>query len=212
MENVPDDVPIPVTMPLMVLSGATHFPRAFMPLFIFEERYRDMLQYALERDRMFGVAYAVPGIDPDSAPNPVRPVFTAGLVRACVRHDDGTSHLMLLGLRRVEIIGWEQVFPFRIASIVEVDDLSIDESGEQQLAYELIALCQKQIESNDDVLVSSPMKKILEMVSDPVVVADMVGHNFITDPALRQDLLEIIPVKERLEFLIEQIKAGVSDL
>ena len=212
MENVPNDLSLPDTMPIMVLSGATHFPRSLMPLFIFEQRYRDMLQYALERDRMFGVAYAVPGSDPDSSPNPVRPVFTAGLVRACVKHDDGTSHLMLLGLKRVEIIGWDQIFPFRIATVVPLEDLSIDETEEQQLAYELIALCHKTIETNNDALISGPMKKILEVISDPIVVADMIGHNFISAPEIRQDLLEIIPIKERLEFLIKQIKAGVSDL
>ena len=69
---------------------------------------------------MFGVASAIPGVDPESAVNPVRPVFTAGLIRACIRHDNGTSHLMLQGIQRVEIIGWDQVYPFRRSYCIEV--------------------------------------------------------------------------------------------
>ncbi|MDF1811398.1 MAG: LON peptidase substrate-binding domain-containing protein [Verrucomicrobiales bacterium] len=197
----------------MVLGEATHFPRSLMPLYIFEPRYREMLQYALEGDRMFGVAAAVPGIDQESSINPVRPVFTAGLIRACIRHDNGTSHLMLQGLQRVEIVGWDQVYPFRIATIIPVKNVSIDEEGEQQLAYELIALCQKSIEEGAaGATKSGPMRKILEMLSDPAEIADMVGHNFVEDSGRRQELLEIVNVKDRLDFLIQHIKQGAKGL
>lgn len=213
MEKIPSDVPIPDCMPIMVLGEATHFPRSLMPLFIFEQRYRDMLSYALKGDRMFGVAAAIPGLDPDSAPNPVRPIFTAGLIRACIRHDDGTSHLMLQGLQRVEIIGWDQVYPFRIATIIPVENISIDEEGEQHLAYELVALCQRAIDADQiKDKKNSPMKKILEMLSDPVEIADMVGHNFVEDAFQRQELLEIVYVKDRLDYLIRHIKAETQGL
>lgn len=188
-------------MPIMVLSGATHFPRSLMPLFIFEHRYREMLRLALEGNRMFGVACAIPGEDPEESANPVYPIFTAGMIRACVTHGDGTSHLMLQGLQRVEIVGWDQVEPFRIASIIPVDDISIDLDGEQQLAYELVALCQRIIRDK-----GGPLEKVLEVLSDPGEIADIVGHNFVNDPERRQELLELIHVKDRLEFLIELIK------
>jgi len=206
MDPLPSEIPLPDAMPIMVLSDATHFPRSLMPLFIFERRYRDMLSHALATERMFGVAYARPEVDPETSSDPVRPIFTAGLIRACVTHNDGTSHLMLHGLKRVEIIDWEQTYPFRIAQISPLDDISIDEDGEQQLAYELIALCRKSIETNPDGLVSAPMQKILDVLEDPIEVADMIGHNFVNDPEPRQELLEILSVKERLDFLIKHVK------
>jgi Lon protease-like protein len=61
-----DDTTLPRSAPVMVLGGATLFPLGYMPLFIFEPRYRAMLDYALERDRMFCVGHARPGIDPDT--------------------------------------------------------------------------------------------------------------------------------------------------
>ncbi len=59
---------------------------------------------------------------------------------------------------------------------------------------------------------ASPMKKILEMLSDTVEIADMVGHNFVEDPVQRQELLEIVYVKDRLDFLIDHIKTGSGGL
>lgn len=198
-------------MPVMVLCGATHFPKSLMPLFIFEDKYRQMLSAALEGSRMFGVACARPEAELQHD-DPTRPVFTAGLIRACVTHDDGTSHLMLQGLRRVKITGWVQEEPYRIASIEALDDISIDRDGEQQLAFELLALCQKQIATNDDVQVSMAMRQILEVLEDPVDVADMVAHNFVHVPEQRQELLEMDSLKERLEFLIELVREGVEGI
>ena len=89
--------------------------------------------------------------------------------------------------------------------------VSIDGDGEQHLAYELVALCQRKIEIDSMELASpSPMTKILEMLSDPVEIADMVGHNFVQDPDLRQELLELVYVIDRLDFLIELLKASVK--
>ena len=196
---------LPDAIPIMVLSGAVQFPQSLMPLFIFEQRYRDMLSFALESERLFGVAYAAPGIDPETSPDPVRPVFTAGLIRACVTHTDGTSHLMLAGLRRVEVIGWEQVFPFRIAAILPVPDLSVDASGERRLSEELISCCLAAIggTGKKEEAMRSQLPAILEQLDDPAEIADLVAHNFVDDPRQRQELLEIIPVKERLEYLFE---------
>jgi Lon protease-like protein len=208
MEKIPSEVPIPNAMPVMVLAGVTHFPRSLMPLFIFEKRYREMLDYALKGERMFGVAVAIPGVNTESAINPVSPIFTAGLIRACIRHDNGTSHLMLQGLQRVEIIGWDRVYPFRIAAIVPLKSISVDEAGDQQLAFELIALCQRVLLPKPaPPTASGPMKKILEMLSDPAEIADIVGHNFVEDSRLRQKLLEMITVRDRLEFLINYLKS-----
>lgn len=202
MESSPQsELILPDALPVMVLGGATLFPRSLMPLFIFEQRYREMLSQALEGNRMFGVACVVPGEDPDVSEDSIFPIFTAGLIRACVTHGDGTSHLMLQGLRRVKIVGWDQVEPFRIASIIPVDDISIDLDGEKQLASELVALCQKLVRDK-----GGAIEKVLEVLSDPAEIADIVGHNFVNDPEGRQELLELVHIRDRLEFLIRLIK------
>jgi Lon protease-like protein len=48
-------VDLPDEVPVMPLPGAVLFPHALLPLYIFEDRYRDMLEHALQRDRMFSV-------------------------------------------------------------------------------------------------------------------------------------------------------------
>src|ERR1044071_9759407 len=97
---------LPREVPVMTLPNATLFPAALLPLYIFEPRYRQMLADALATHRMFSVAMQRPGCTRESP----SPIAGLGLIRVSVRHKDGTSHLILQGLVRVEL---EQVTQYK---------------------------------------------------------------------------------------------------
>ena len=50
-----------------------------------------------DSERFFCIGTSEPDADTDDDGRPVAPISTAGMIRACVTHDDGTSHLLLLG-------------------------------------------------------------------------------------------------------------------
>lgn len=200
---------IPDRVPVMVLGGATLFPHGYMPLFIFEQRYRQMLSYALERDRMFCIGNALPDIDTDAHPDPVHRVTTIGLIRACVTHDDGTSHLMLSGLQRVEILGWEQTEPFRVATIVpqpcRVDDFTVVGN----LALEVVDLCGRLCGEGKPM--TEQLREHLKGIHDPSAIADVVAQSFLNDPDERQRILEMLSVEDRLRFLSAHLSQLLVD-
>src|SRR5712672_581250 len=104
---------IPPEVPVMTLPNATLFPQALLPLYIFEPRYRQMLADALHSDRMFSVAMQRPGTIRESP----APVAGLGLIRVSVRHPNGTSHLILQGIGRVELESAVRYKPYRIQRI-----------------------------------------------------------------------------------------------
>src|SRR5947207_14389250 len=97
----------------MTLPNATLFPQALLPLYIFEPRYRQMLADALHSNRMFSVAMQRPG---NSRETPA-PIAGLGLIRVSVGHRDGTSHLILQGIARVELKETVRYKPYRIQRI-----------------------------------------------------------------------------------------------
>ncbi len=193
--------PIPDTMPVMVLQGATLFPHGLLPLCIFEERYRELLSFALETDRMFCIGNVLPGVDPEKHPDPVHHLTTAGLIRACVTHENGTSHLMLAGMQRVEIVGWEELEPFRIARIVPQPCLLEEDCEVSEMTLEVIDLCEKITKSNS-VAASANLSGHLRGIKCPATITDIVAQNFVTDSMLRQQLLETLNVRDRLASLV----------
>src|ERR1700757_4736287 len=104
---------IPREVPVMTLPNATLFPQAFLPLYIFEPRYRQMLVDSLHTTRMFTVAMQKPGRTRETP----SPVAGLGLIRVSVGHQDGTSHLVLQGIARVELVETVRYKPYRVQRI-----------------------------------------------------------------------------------------------
>src|ERR1700693_1224784 len=104
---------LPSEVPIMTLPNATLFPQALLPLYIFEPKYRQMLLDALNTTRMFSVAMQKPGRTRETP----SPIAGLGLIRVSVGHNDGTSHLILQGLARVELEEAVRYKPYRIQRI-----------------------------------------------------------------------------------------------
>ena len=133
-------VELPDEIPVMPLPGAVLFPHALLPLYIFEPRYREMLEHALKRDRMFSVALIKPSCPEWHALEDFFHCATVGLIRACVGRGDGTSNLVLQGLHRVRFTSFDQEMPFPVAKI------DIVESSEDETTVETEALAEKVLE------------------------------------------------------------------
>ncbi len=187
----------------MVLPQATLFTRALLPLYIFEARYRAMLSSALESNRMFCVAMMRPGVSEAFTEEDFFHVSGLGLIRACVESPDGTSRLVLQGLARVQLVEFVQEKPFRIAQIRELH--STRESPEDleplfDLVLEKTKALQQQVSGTD-----SSMDENLSKLRDPEAFTDLIAHSFISDPLKRQELLEELNVRHRLNLLLNYI-------
>ena len=99
---------LPSTLPIFPLPNVVLFPNVFLPLHIFEERYRQMVTDALAGERMIGMVLLQPGYEDDyeGAP-PVYHIGCAGLITHVERLTDGRFNIVLRGLERFRIVGEE---------------------------------------------------------------------------------------------------------
>src|SRR5476651_219302 len=104
---------LPSEVPVMTLPNTTLFPQALQPLFIFEPRYRRMLSDSLDGDRMFAIAMQRPGRMRETP----SPIAGLGLIRVSVGHQDGTSHLVLQGIARVQLAETVRYRPYRVQRV-----------------------------------------------------------------------------------------------
>src|ERR1700675_4547041 len=112
-----DLITLPERVPVMPLPGALLFPHALLPLHIFEPRYQEMLEHALNQHRMFCITLVKQERAQWKSTDDFFHIAGVGLIRACVGRGDGTSNLILQGLRRVRFSAFEQSIPFPIAHI-----------------------------------------------------------------------------------------------
>ena len=184
----------------MVLPGALLFPNSLLPLYIFEERYREMLTHCLEHDRMFCIAQMKPGISEAMDDDDFFHVNGLGLIRACVGNDDGTSHLMLQGLARVRLTNFIQHEPFRVAQIQELPSGAGNPVEAEALSVKVLELCRNAKETSSEL--QAFVNKQFPHAHNPEVVSDFVAHAFVRDPLTRQKILEELSVCKRLRKLI----------
>src|SRR5207237_10151953 len=133
---------IPLEVPVMTLPNATLFPQALLPLYIFEPRYRQMLVDALHSNRMFSVAMQKPGTTRETP----SPIAGLGLIRVSVGHRDGTSHLILQGIARVELEEPIRYKPYRIQRIRALETPPCDNVRVDALVAKVRELLEERIE------------------------------------------------------------------
>ena len=201
-------VDLPDEIPVMPLPGAVLFPHALLPLYIFEARYREMLEHALQHDRMFSVALIKPSCPEWHAPEDFFHVATVGLIRACVGRGDGTSNLVLQGLHRVRFKNFYQETPFPIAKIdiVESGDATTVETealGEKVLElYRKLKRTERRLPPKIDLHLSQ--------LGDLEMLADLIASTFVNDPLRRQEILEESAVNQRLRLLIRYLRDEIG--
>ena len=99
-----DPVNIPGILPLFPLPNVVFFPRTYLPLHIFEPRYRDMVRCAAAGHRMIGMVLLKEGWEHDYEGAPrIFPIGCAGRMISIKPLPDGRFYILLQGLRRFEI-------------------------------------------------------------------------------------------------------------
>jgi ATP-dependent Lon protease len=219
---------IPSQVAVMTLPSATLFPQALLPLYIFEPRYRKMLADTLKSERMFSVAMQRPGRSRETPCG----VAGLGLIRVSVDHKDGTSHLILQGITRVELRETVQYKPYRVHNIRPLQPATTDSIVIDALVAKVQELVRKRIDVGPcpfpfPVLKGSAQQSAkenadapkfsakdvldyLENLPDADQVADLVSCALLPGPIERQKILETIELDERLKHLIHFLMAEIS--
>lgn len=113
-----DVFPIPECIPIFPLPNVVFFPQTYLPLHIFEPRYRQMVADASQKGHCIGMALLKEGWEEQYYGNP--PVHSLGCVGRLVnikQLEDGRSNVILEGLQRYTI---EEELPrvsYRLAKI-----------------------------------------------------------------------------------------------
>jgi ATP-dependent Lon protease len=140
-----------------------------------------------------------------------------GVVRVCVQNADGTSHLILEGLTRVELGKTTQYKPFRVSRFRALQTPSRDSVAIDALMAKVRDLVSERIQQ--DMPSTAVSKKVsikqviasLEGLNDPDRVADLVTWSLVRGAEERQMILETIEVEPRLRRLIHFLMMEISE-
>lgn len=90
-------------IPIFPLPNVVLFPQVFLPLHIFEPRYRAMVADALSGDRVIGMVLLRPGWQGGDEPPPIYPIGCSGVITHFERLSDGRYNIVLRGVERFAV-------------------------------------------------------------------------------------------------------------
>ena len=204
----------PDQVPVMNLNNSTLFPKAILPLYIFENRYKLMVEEVLGGHRLFAVTDLESQANTNnSSDDPYKKskdgtselIAGIGVVRACRKNPDGTSHLIIQGMARVKLlsVSWDRPYP-----LANIEYLP---SENNKSANEYNAIKPTLIDSIENLLQLDPnlpedILPFLANLDDSENVLDVAIASLCPTGKLKQSLLETISINQRYEIFLKFLK------
>jgi Lon protease-like protein len=167
-----EPVSIPNVIPLFPLPNLVFFPRTYVPLHIFEPRYREMVEAAAASHQMVGMVLLKEGWEADYEGAPA--IFPMGCVGRMInvqRLSDGRFNILLQGLCRFEIQHEVGAESYRQGRIVLHGASPPDAALPGEIRQELLKLVAGSIRTREDELALSSLLK--QPIHDDVLVQNL---------------------------------------
>src|SRR5258708_33874675 len=130
-------------VPLFPLPHVVLFPRAVLPLHIFEGRYKAMTADVLAGNRMIAMALLKPGWEKDYYQAPaIEPVVCVGEILSWEQLPDGKYNFLLQGRTRARVLSESRWKGYRVAelsALAESPTMEIDLEHERSRLIELFS-------------------------------------------------------------------------
>jgi hypothetical protein len=188
-------------IPIFPLPNVVLFPGVFLPLHVFEQRYREMVKDTLTEDRLIGMTLLKPGWDQNADGQPaVYPVGCVGLISHIEELEDGRYNLVLRGVEKFRITREEEMTrPYRRAT---VDYLAEQMTAEDR---ETVRRQRHTLERLLSTVSDAPDQPFPPNLSDDEVI-NALAQYLDLEPIERQALLEQDGVAPRCAALIELLE------
>jgi Lon protease-like protein len=205
-------------LPLFPLPNVVLFPNVFLPLHIFEPRYREMVADALASDRLIGMVLLKPGWEHEyEGRPPVYPIGCSGVITHVDQLPDGRYNIVLRGVERFRIVEEDFGRAYRLASVEPI--------AERALEAEDRGVVRRQ-RSKLEVLLASTIERNLGKAhvgpresrgGDAMIPSEMGDEDLVNalaqyldlEPIEKQALLEKRCLRSRAESLVELLEMKI---
>jgi Lon protease-like protein len=186
------------------------FPGALLPLHIFEDRYKQMMRYAIDNGGLFGLKYQSDAAIGRETPPDIGSVGCVAKINAVVPLESGRMNVISTGVIRYRVLGLRQSTPFIVARIETVtDDL---EPGDDfnRIFDDIVDVCRKFLEAAQALdEPNAPVNQ--DLPEEPEAFSLVVASALPIDNDSKQALLEMTSTRLRLTRLRPYVISALSD-
>lgn len=194
-------------VPLFPLPNVVLFPRAVLPLHVFEPRYRRMTADALAGDKRIAMALLRDDWQANYHGTPrIHEIVCVGRIVRSEVLKDGRYNLLLQGETRGRVLDENRMLAYRRA---EIEPLAERRVFDVDLAEQRDSLVQ--IVHRSELMDTTLGRELSRLLDGPLCTADLAdicAFNLIDDVAAKQRLLEESDVNYRVREIVRSVAAA----
>lgn len=197
-ETKQEELDIPATMPMLPIRDVVVFPYMILPLFVGREASIKAVDEALAKDRIIFLASQKSVEDEDPKTKDIYRTGTISMIMRMLKLPDGRVKVLVQGLARGKIKRYLKTSP---SFKVSIEKLEEKQAAEVTLEVEaLMRNCKEQLAEvvNMGTLVAPELLQVVDEISDPGRLADLVASNLGMKVEDSQKALEIADPIKRL--------------
>jgi Lon protease-like protein len=196
-------------IPLFPLPNLVLFPQVAVPLHIFEERYKLMINRCIDQDSVFGLVLLREDAEEESESTIHRVGVTARVVQV-ERQADGRMNILCAGESRFKVTEFTGRTPYW-TGIVEFFEDEVEKQDALQGAFDEVSRLYKQAMQLTSKLKGAEIPQ-MDFPDSPLALSYMVSYVLDLDAPRKQELLETTSTIVRLHSLAVDLERIISQL
>ena len=192
-------IDIPDELPVLPLRGVVVFPSAIVPLLISRGSSLKVVEQALAGDRMLALTAQKKAEEEDPPPEALYARATAGRILKMLKYPDASVRILVQGLRRIDILDYVQTTPHFRVRIRQLSD-------EYETSQDLDAMQAHLVNQFTKFISMTPylpdeLQVVAMNIKDQGRLTDLIASNLNVSLDEKQELLDLLDVRKRLEKL-----------
>jgi len=203
---------IPEILPIIPLVNVVVFPKMILPFEVFEDNSLALVDEVMATNRLMGLVLSKKNpLEMEAAcPDDPTPVGTCVVILKMAKGQENRAQLLVQGISRIKIVEFLEGKPYRQARIKVLEDAEVKDIEIEALMVNLVALF-------DRVLKLSPFlppefSAMAGSITEGGTLADMIASIINASPEEKQNILETLDVKTRLQEVTRLVNHQVEIL
>lgn len=199
---------LPAIMPIFPLPNVVLIPNASTPLFIFEDRYKQMVRDCLETDRYLSIALLRKGWEQQSdSPRPY-PIAGFGRIVHASRLPNDCMDIVVQGMGRIEMTDFHDDRAYLRASVnllppIYPEGQALTEQAETMRRRFLALLDTQGISALE-------LRTSLKLLASPIDLVFFITAHLPLNPYVKQDILQEPAVDEQIAQILDILSSSIG--
>ncbi|MCL2414750.1 MAG: endopeptidase La [Bacteroidales bacterium] len=199
--------PVPEVLPILPLRNTVLYPGIVMPVTVGRDKAKELIKHLQEqgqKQQYLGVvAQRDKDLDKEPEPKDLYDIATMGIVGQIIQMPDGSTMVIIQGVRRIKIERYIQTDPYFVAEVTATPDEEPFVKDEESLALlSSIRDLAKQI-INKSPHIPNDLDFVIKNIGNTNFLLNFVASMLEADGIEKQRLIETSNLHERAQILLE---------